>query len=107
MWYIFGQPWQRAPARSGARAVLQDRLCHLEHGMDWRRDGKEIIPPSLEHECQALPTVFFRNGQYHMYFCYRNAFDFRHNASMPTGLDTRPRQICANGSATMGRPAST
>ena len=80
MWYIFGQPWQRS--RPDAEPERFYKIAHAisPDGVDWLRDGKEIIPAVLEHECQALPTVFFRNGKYHMYFCYRNAFDFRSNA---------------------------
>lgn len=81
MWYIFGQPWRRAQEGSEPERFYKIAYASSSDGIDWRRDGKEIIPPSLEHECQALPTVFFQNGQYHMYFCYRNAYDFRHNAS--------------------------
>ena len=32
-------------------------------------------------ECQALPTVFEHDGLWHMYFCYRQATDFRLNRS--------------------------
>ncbi|MDO8752438.1 MAG: hypothetical protein Q7J80_00975, partial [Anaerolineales bacterium] len=27
------------------------------------------------------PTVFYRNGTYHMYFCYRQAYGFRNQSN--------------------------
>ncbi len=32
-----------------------------------------------ENEAQASPDVIFANGKYHMFFCYREASDFRKN----------------------------
>ena len=79
MWYIFGREWRRP--QSGGVPERFYKIAHASSsdGIEWQRDGREIIPASLEHECQALPTVFFHDGKYHMYFCYRDAFDFRTN----------------------------
>lgn len=79
MWYIFGTKWERPTPTAEA-----ERFYHIAHatssdGIDWKRDGVAIIPKKSVNECQALPTVFFRAGVYHMYFCYRDAFDFRQN----------------------------
>jgi hypothetical protein len=79
MWYIFGVAWERS-----ARAVEAERFYKIAHatssdGIRWIRDGKHIIEARQASECQALPTVFYASGRYHMYFCYRNAFDFRTN----------------------------
>ena len=80
MWYIFGSRWIRS-----SDAVQPERVYKIAHatscdGVSWERSGLEIIPVHLdENECQALPTVFFWKGRYHMYFCYRDAFGFRTN----------------------------
>ncbi|MEO7562948.1 MAG: hypothetical protein ABIT07_10155, partial [Ferruginibacter sp.] len=50
-------------------------------GISWKKkEGKSIIEDLLnEDECQALPTVLKIANRYHMYFCYREATDFRNN----------------------------
>ena len=50
-------------------------------GVNWKKEeGKQIISDKLNRqECQALPTVARINDRHHMYFCYREATDFRKN----------------------------
>lgn len=78
MWYIFGTTW-----KSMAPGVPPDRVYKIAHatstdGIHWQRDSKPIIADKLnQDECQALPTIFERHGRYHMYFCYRQAHQFR------------------------------
>lgn len=78
MWYIYGTTWKKA-----AESEPPDRVYKIAHatsgdGMNWDRDGKQIIADRLNaDECQALPTVFEHGGMYHMYFCYRQAHGFR------------------------------
>jgi hypothetical protein len=80
MWYIYGTKWEHLS--SGAA----DRIYKIAHadspdGVNWQRDGRQIISDRLNaNECQALPTVFKLNGTYHMYFCYREAHDFRNQS---------------------------
>jgi hypothetical protein len=78
MWYIFGTKWKKF-----AESDQPDRVYKIAHatskdGIIWARDGRQLIADRLNaDECQALPTVFHRNGTYHMYFCYRQAHGFR------------------------------
>ena len=45
-----------------------------------RQRGRQIVPDRLNaDEGQALPTVIRIDGRWHMYFCYREATDFRRN----------------------------
>ena len=82
MWYIYGTMWKRF----GDSGPL-DRVYKIAHatswdGMQWQRDGRQIIGDRLDaNECQALPTVICLNGTFHMYFCYRQAYGFRHDRS--------------------------
>ncbi len=82
MWYIFGLRWTRL-----SEAEPLDRVYKIAHatspdGINWRRNGQPIIANKLnDDECQALPTVIFWNGVYHMYFCYREAHGFRSQSS--------------------------
>lgn len=78
MWYIYGTKW-----KSFEESAPPDRVYKIAHavsadGINWQRESKPIIKDRLNaDECQALPTVFHRNGKYHMYFCYRHAHGFR------------------------------
>ena len=79
MWYMFGQRWVREAA-----AAVPDRVYKIGHavsadGVDWvKGDGVQILPDRLGvDECQALPSVIFSGGAYHMVFCYRDVHGFR------------------------------
>jgi len=81
MWYIFGIGWKKH-----SDSAQPDRIYKISHaisynGIEWNKEeGKQIINDKLnEDECQALPTVIYFKNKYHMFFCYRSAFDFRKN----------------------------
>ena len=80
MWYIFGTKWHKF-----IEGEPPDRIYKIAHatsndGINWQRNGQPIISDRLNSdECQALPTVLFLNGIYHMYFCYREAYGFRND----------------------------
>ncbi len=81
MWYIFGTKWI-LPTQSEPQArVYKIGLATSKNGLDWKKnEGKQIINSVLnENECQALPTVIKIGTRYHMYFCFREATDFRSN----------------------------
>lgn len=78
MWYIYGKKWQQNEPASPPDRVYKIAHATSNDGINWQRNGQAIIADKLnEDECQALPTVFHRNGLYHMYFCYRQAHGFR------------------------------
>lgn len=81
MWYIFGTGWKRF-----ADDTPPDRTYKIGHatsadGIHWvKEEARQIIPDRLDaDESQALPTVIEVAGRYHMFFCYRQSFDFRKN----------------------------
>ncbi len=80
MWYIYGQRWIKA-----AENAAPDRVYKIAHatspdGFVWTKSHRAVIQDSIDaDECQALPTVLFHEGRYHMLFCYRHATDFRTN----------------------------
>ena len=83
MWYIFGTGWKRY-----APGAPPDRTYKIGHafskdGIRWtKEEGRRIIPDRLgPDESQALPTVIAIDGRHHMFFCYRESFDFRTNAA--------------------------
>jgi hypothetical protein len=79
MWYIFGTEWNRPAPDAEAERFYKIAHAVSVNGISWKRDGKEIIDNKLSSECQALPTVFNLGERYHMYFCYRNAYNFRND----------------------------
>jgi hypothetical protein len=79
MWYIFGKEWRRASELDEPDRSYRIAYSRSLDGINWERDGRYIIPVKSDNECQALPTVFTKNGRHHMYFCYRDTFDFRNN----------------------------
>ena len=83
MWYIFGTGW-----KCFDKDAAPDRTYKIGHatsvdGVHWiKEENKQIIDDKLGHdESQALPTVIKIGQRYHMFFCFRQSFDFRTNSS--------------------------
>lgn len=81
MWYIFGTGWKAV-----SPDVPADRTYKIGHavsadGINWiKEEARQIIADRLGvDESQALPTVIQIECRYHMFFCYRQSFDFRKN----------------------------
>lgn len=79
MWYIFGTGWKKF-----APDAAPDRTYKIGHatspdGVNWtKEEARQIIADLLgPDESQALPTVIKIGSFYHMFFCYRESFDFR------------------------------
>jgi len=81
MWYIFGTKWMEATHSEPEARVYKIAHAVSEDGIEWnKQDGIQIISDKLNpDECQALPTVIKIGSRYHMYFCFREATDFRKN----------------------------
>jgi predicted GH43/DUF377 family glycosyl hydrolase len=75
MWYASATAWLATDDKPECRYVIMhaesDDLLH------WRRDGRGCVPTVLPEECQNAPAVLEVDGRYHMWFCYRQAIDFR------------------------------
>jgi hypothetical protein len=80
LWYIYGVHWINNPENN-----VKERVYKIGHAtsldtVNWKKTNRQIISDRLnENECQALPSVVFFNGSYHMVFCYRQAIGFRTN----------------------------
>ena len=81
MWYIFGTGW-----KFFSNEVVPDRTYKIGHAVsndsiNWKKEeAHQIIADVLgREESQALPSVIEINGRYHMFFCFRQSFDFRNN----------------------------
>lgn len=81
MWYIFGVKWMVATEMEPEARVYKIAHATSKDGMQWsKEEGIQIVSDKLNaNECQALPTVIKIGTRYHMYFCYREATDFRKN----------------------------
>lgn len=81
MWYIYGTSWAQSNSFETSPArVYKIAYATSADGVSWQRDAKTLMADKLNpDECQALPTVVECDGVHHMYFCYREATDFRLN----------------------------
>ena len=78
-WYLFyiaGRKWKLVD--TGPEPVYRIRMAWSSDGMTWTKAARDLIDCRLEEdEAQASPDVFFRDGKYHMFFCYRRSANFR------------------------------
>jgi hypothetical protein len=82
MWYIFGTKWKKFVETDPPERIYKIAHATSQDGINWLRDGRQIISNWLnEDECQALPCVFRHGDLYHMMFCYRQAHGFRQQSS--------------------------
>ncbi len=82
MWYMFGEKWIKATEAESEARVYKIGHAVSNDGINWQKEeGVHIITDVLnKNECQALPTVIKIKNRYHMYFCFREATDFRKNS---------------------------
>lgn len=81
MWYVFGLGWKRAVSDAAPDRVYKIGHATSPDGVRWtKEEARRIIGNRLgDDECQALPTVITLGSRHHMFFCYRQTFDFRTN----------------------------
>lgn len=80
MWYIYGTKWTRRSRDEEPQRIYKIGHAISNNGISWRKEGRQLIADKLNSdECQALPTVANFDNKYHMFFCYRQAIDFRKN----------------------------
>lgn len=78
-WYMFysaGSQWTKEDQHPEICYKL--RMATSLDGIHWEKCNRSILCDKLgELESQACGDVIFRNGIYHMFFCYRNHTNFR------------------------------
>jgi len=79
MWYIFGTVWKKYAPDAAADRTYKIGHATSPDGVNWtKEESRQIISDQLgPDESQALPTVVKIGSRYHMFFCYRESFDFR------------------------------
>ncbi len=76
LFYIAGRKWKMVDGR--AEPVYKIRMAFSEDGFRWNKLNRDLIPSRIEpDEAQASPDVFYANGKYHMFFCYRYSSRYR------------------------------
>jgi hypothetical protein len=76
LWYIAGRRWIVADGRP--EPVYKIRMASSDDGITWTKHHRDLIASRIEEdEAQASPDVFFANGRYHMFFCYRHSSGYR------------------------------
>ncbi len=61
-----------------AEPVYKIRMASSLDGIHWTKFNKDLIESRIEKdEAQASPDVFYANGKYHMFFCYRYSSHYR------------------------------
>ena len=81
MWYIFGTGWKRYAADAPPDRTYKIGHAVSTDGIAWHKEeARRIIPDRLgADESQALPSVIQIGSRFHMFFCFRQSFDFRAN----------------------------
>ena len=77
--YTAGVRWFDHDGRK--EIIYRNRIAFSNNGVVWNRLGREIIQTKLgSEEAQACPDIYFCEGEYHMFFCYRSSTNFRDNS---------------------------
>lgn len=76
LFYIAGRKWILDQERP--EPVYKIRMATSIDGVYWHKNNHDLIESRVEDdEAQASPDVFFANGKYHMFFCYRRSKGYR------------------------------
>jgi len=76
LFYIAGRKWKLVNGRP--EPVYKIRMATSTDGLAWTKLNRDLVSSRLEEdEAQASPDVFYSNGSYHMFFCYRYSSNFR------------------------------
>ncbi len=78
LFYIAGTKWLKY--NNKVEPIYKIKVATSKDLIKWDRTFENIIEDVYgENEAQASPDVFYKNGKYHMFFCYRMATDYRVN----------------------------
>lgn len=75
MFYHTGKTWIKEGDRLESQYVIKHATS--KDGITWDRNNEGVLPLKVKNECQTSPSIFEKDGKYHMVFCYREGLDFR------------------------------
>ncbi len=76
-WYTSGSKWKMINGKPEIQYHI--KYAKSTNGIDWIRNNIDCILPATEIEATARPSVFIKNGQYHMLYSKRKIDGFRIN----------------------------
>jgi predicted GH43/DUF377 family glycosyl hydrolase len=80
LFYIAGNKWITDNGKP--EPVYRIRLAISDDGIHFNKVDTNLIEAVLEEdEAQASPDVLFKNGKYHMFFCFRGSKNYRGKAN--------------------------
>ncbi len=77
MWYQTGVEWYEHDGHM--ESVYITASADSKDGINWNRDGKQVIPSKVFKESQTSPSLLYHQEKYHMFFSYRHGTDFRNS----------------------------
>ncbi|TXI86934.1 MAG: glycosylase [Crocinitomicaceae bacterium] len=78
LFYIAGNEWINDNGR--VEPIYKIRMAKSNDGINWMKQDTNLIENILgAEEAQASPDVFYKDGTYHMFFCYRGGRDYRNS----------------------------
>lgn len=78
-YYTSGNEWKMVNGKP--EIDYQIKYATSNNGIDWQRDNLQVIQPENEFEVCARPSVWRKDGIYHMYFSRRSMAGFRHDSA--------------------------
>ena len=75
MFYHTGKQWIKEGDKLESQYIIKHATS--KDGIHWERNNKPVLPLKVSNECQTSPSIFKKDGRYHMLFCYREGLDFR------------------------------
>lgn len=69
MWYLSCSQWLTMDGKQ--EPVYQIALAKSSDGLNWRHDGRPVVPRLSAHECQDLFSPFFAHGRWQAIFAWR------------------------------------
>ncbi len=75
LWYIAGKKWIMVNGKP--EPVYKIRMATSSDGINWKKENRDLIETRVADEAQASSDVFYKDGKYHMFFCYRYGANYR------------------------------
>jgi predicted GH43/DUF377 family glycosyl hydrolase len=79
LFYIAGTEWILDEGKP--EPIYKIKMAISHDGLNWVKNNFELIQSKIENEAQASPDVFYKDGMYHMFFCYRGGKNYRGKAN--------------------------
>lgn len=75
MWYISGISWNKIGGKYEPVYVI--KYADSVNGIDWSRKPEQCVKSHSPLEAFSNPSVIYKNGSWHMWYCYRHSVDYR------------------------------